>query len=364
MLVSGLNDYDQLGESSNNKNFSETPCISPALPSHLNASNLLSLSTYSAHSVNVNKDGQAFAVGDNSDCRICATLPKTALRTDTEIKLTNKQIHSVKFMSAVCGEFYTLFLVTDDANENVQLAYSYKDHEDGPIFIDTDSSIPRYLFGGAKTSAAITLSGGIVIVTENIFQAPKAYIETVFLPNNDKAIKLACCDKFILALGSSGHVYECSALHDDHPKFVEIPDFSGKEVVDIAGSHRHCFVVLNDGRVFGRGANEDCRLGMPQDTRYYQDFVEISALKGNKITAAFAGYVHSLFKTSDGKLLGCGSNFCGPLMQDGDLNVDPVFPPAEAKIAGPVCFCIAGNGTTIVFQDELPKNTPNHRISE
>ena len=303
MLVSGLNDYDQLGESSNNKNFSNTPIISPALQSHLDAKSLLSLSTYSAHSVNINQDGQAFAVGDNSDCRICATLPKTALKTDTEINLTNRKSHTVKFISAVCGEFYTLYLVKDDENENVQLAFSYKDQKDGPLFIDTGMHIPAALFGGAKTSAAITIDRGIIIITENIYQTQNTHLETAFLPNNDKAIKVACCDKFVYALGLSGNVYQCTSVNDVQPSFVEIPFFAGKHVVDIAGSHRHALVVLDDGRVFGFGSNEDCRLGMPQDTRYFHDFVELKSLKGNKIVSTFAGYVHSMFKTDDGKVI-------------------------------------------------------------
>lgn len=101
---------------------------------------------------------------------------------------------------------------------------------------------------------------------------------------------------------------------------------------------------------------------MPQDTRYFHDFVELESLKGNKIVAIFVGYVHSMFKTDDGKLIGCGSNFCGTLMLKGEPSVDPIYPPVQAEISDPVCFCIAWNGTSIVFQQELPKNTPNHRI--
>ena len=73
--------------------------------------------------------------------------------------------------------------------------------------------IPSALFGDAKTSAAITIDRGIIIITENIYQTQNTHLETAFLPNNDKAIKVACCDKFVYALGSSGNVYLCTSIN-------------------------------------------------------------------------------------------------------------------------------------------------------
>lgn len=136
------------------------------------------------------------------------------------------------------------YLVKNDENENVQLAYSCKDQKDRPLFIDTWMHIPAALFDGAKTSAAITIDRGIIIITENIYQTQNAHLETAFISNNDKAIKISCCDKFVYALGSSCNVYQCISINDVQPSFVEIPFFAGKHVVDIAGSHRHALVVL------------------------------------------------------------------------------------------------------------------------
>lgn len=364
MLVSGLNNYNQLGEESNNKNFSSTPVISPPVQSHLDISSLLSYSTYSSHTVRVMEDGHAYAVGDNNDYRIGGTLPQNFLKYDTEIKFINENDSQVKFISAVCGKFYTLYLVSDDSNGKIQLAYAHKDEKDSPLFLNIGDKVPVAIFGGAKTSAAIDNEGEVIIVTESVFTSPNNRIKAINLPGKDKAIKIACCDKFIIALGASGHAYECTTLNDVNPTFFEISEFTNQKVLDVAGSHRHCFIVLDDGRVFGRGSNEDCRLGLDAGTRDYPNFVEIESLKDHKIVAAFAGYVHSLFKDANGKIIGCGCDFCGPLMQDGEPSVDPVYPPANAKINGPALFCIAGNGTSIVFQNQVPKNEPNHRIQQ
>lgn len=202
----------------------------------------------------------------------------------------------------------------------------------------------------------------MVIITEFDSKSPDAEIETVYLPNKNRVIKIACCDKFIIALGESGHVYECITFNDIHPSFVEIPDFKDQKVVDVSGSHRHCFIVLDDGTVYGKGSNEYCRLGIGEENHKCSKFTRIDLLKDHKIVEAYAGYVHSLFKTSEGKLIGCGCNFCGPLMQNGDPKIDPLYPPTDVQITGPVLFCIAGNDTSIIFQSFVPPNTPNQRI--
>lgn len=53
-----------------------------------------------------------------------------------------------------------------------------------------------------------------------------------------------------------------------HKLFFELVDeLSDKFAVDISGNFNSCFVVLNDGKVFVRGSNRKCSLGMPENIK-------------------------------------------------------------------------------------------------
>ena len=90
---------------------------------------------------------------------------------------------------------------------------------------------------------------------------------------------MAYCNNFVISLGQSGCFDECKTLGKGPS------EFSKKAVIDISGSCDHCFAVLDDGRVFGRGSNYCCKLGLSPKTEPISSFVEIESLKMYKISS-------------------------------------------------------------------------------
>ena len=80
------------------------------------------------------------------------------------------------------------------------------------------------------------------------------------------------------------------------------------------------------------------------------------------VVEVFVGIYYSLFKTSEGKIFGCGSNSFKILMLK-DANREDVYPPAKTTITCDVTFCILGDCKSVVFLCvEPPPNTPNRKV--
>ena len=149
-------------------------------------------------------------------------------------------------------------------------------------------------------------------------------------------------------------------LNDEKSLFKEIDEFQGKRVVDISGSYNHFILVCDDYTVFGRGSNQNFRIGLPDEDKNYSKFTEIKVLADSKIVSVFAAASHSLFITSEGNVIGCGTNGCGQLMLKDGICQPKVYPPKKAEINGVVPFCITGNAISIIFLNvTAPQNTPN-----
>lgn len=363
MIVAGLNRYNQLDEKSNSKNAYDYPTIIPPLKSHIDVSTIISFATYSQHSVWITNDGKAYAIGDNTDGRISSSLPKKQLNEETEIEIKGKDGNLCKFISVVCGAFYTLYQVSSQSYaDRSQLVYAHKGEKQ--IFLDLNGRKPLALFGGRETAAIIDSNGGIIIITKIIFDLHTLELKSAFLPNDDKPIKLACCNKFVIALGASGHIYQSGYPKTGILGFKLVKELSSKIFVDVSGTFHHCFAVSKDGKVYGRGNNAYCILGISKKTAKTDKFKEIKSLSTHKIVEAYAGYSHSLFKTKKGKLYACGWNYSGEVKLDYILGKEIVYPPAKMPIKGAVNFCSAGESSNIFFVDcEPPSNTPNKKIN-
>lgn len=365
MIVAGLNRYNQLGEESNNKNSYGYSVIIPPLKSKIDTKQLLSYSSFSQHSVWISKYGEAFAIGDNIDARISKTLPKQLIKEPTQVIINDSQGQPFKFVSVVCGLYYTLYQVTSQSyNDRSQLIYCYKNQE--PLFLSLNEHSPVSLYGGRETAAVIETNGGIVFITNSIYASPTKELKIINLPNEDKAIKLACCNKFVIALGSSGKAYISTYPKTGISEFREIPELAGNVIQDIAGTYHHCFCVTDTGKVFGYGNNSSCTLGFPKTSKKIEKFNEITKLKKYHIVEVYAGYSHSLFKTDDGKLISCGSNSSGETLHSIKPPRDIVYPPKKLQTKfSNANFCIAGEFTTIFFQgDEFPSNMANRKIQK
>lgn len=363
MKVCGSNSLFQLGEESNNKNPNDSPIISPPCDSHIDVSSLLSFSTYWDNSIWVQQNGCAYSVGSNCYGQISVLLPKKTLLKDTEIEITGRNGKPCKFLSAVCGEYYTLYHAYDERRPNdTYLVYTYRYKI--PLFLNISGRIPKALFGGRETAAVIDSEGAIIIITKAVLTSFKNSIEPCFLPENEKAVKVACCDEFVLALGSSGRLFEYSLINPGQKKFMEINELKGQRFVDVSGSFVHCLAVRKDGRVFGRGPNDCCQLGFRKDKQNIPRFTLVHSLKSFEITNVFAGCAHSLFLTKNGRLITCGKNYYGELFLNEGPSREYVYPPSEI-VNYTASFCIAGCCTSVIFVDsEIPQNCPNKIVRD
>jgi len=73
-----------------------------------------------------------------------------------------------------------------------------------------------------------------------------------------------------------------------------------------------CMAVTDDGKVYAWGRNEGGQLGLG-DTKDRKCPTLISDLSGHTITKVASGKAHTLFLTSEGRVLATGSNSCGQL---------------------------------------------------
>ncbi|KAK8895320.1 hypothetical protein M9Y10_023768, partial [Tritrichomonas musculus] len=360
MKVIGYNGNHGLAGSLNNQSSGsddiKTPC-----QSRLDVPSLLSFSTFRP-SIWIMRNGDAFAVGPNQKGGIMSTMPKVEFKKDTKIEFKNKNGKPVKFISAVCGDEYTLYQVSEEtASALSQLVYAHNDKD--TIFLNIGKRSPLSLFGGRYTSAVIDTEGGVIIITESVYKSPTSELESLSLPDGDRAVKVACCDESVIVLGESGRVFECS-LKTANNSFSEVCELSGINIKEISGVYNHFFAVSEDGKVFGRGNNDNNRLGMPNGIKDVKEFKVVESLNKYHIVEAFAGYSESLFKTLDGKFFGCGSNSCGHLMLK-DVNKRNVYPPLKTTITRDATFCILGNSKSAAFYGvDPPPNTPNRKVSQ
>lgn len=354
MFGSGLNDSSRFSIFSNER------CIYRLQKTHLNVGLLNSYSTYYDQSTWILKNGQAYAVGDNRNGKICHNLSKKVLDKETEIIIKDKNGDPFKFLSAVCGYKYTLYLVMSEAStSSSQLLYIKKN----PLFLSINSHGSIFLYGGRDTAVAIDSEGGIFIIPQSISDSPAVKIEPIFMPDNEKPVKAAFCEEKILFLSLNGRVFECSLPGKGKQALIEVPELKRMTIVDISGIRGHCLAVCDDGRVFGYGTNSNLRLGFDKRKSKIDSFTVIKSLAPNKIVAAYAGGFHSLFKTSEGKILACGSNKYGELMLNNEG--DDVYPPVEISIKEKVSFCVACNCGSVAFLEGfVPPNMPNMRISD
>lgn len=360
MKICGRNEEYQLSETSNEKSTSGIQCISPPINSNLNIPVVLSFSIYSLHSVWIENDGRGFAVGYNGDGSILSNLSKDTFREEKEIIIKDKSGNNCMILSAMCGSSYTLYLISGNSGSNNELVYNSV-KSPTHIFLNINDLNPIRLFGGNKISAAITTDGSILLITEDVFNSPTTPIKSLTLPTNSKAISVACCNDFVIALDIDGHTF--INYMNSSSGFSQISELNNKKIVDISGSFEHCFAVSEDGTVFCCGSNDFGQLGIGRKPANLKHFTEVSSLSKYQITAAYAGYSHSLFQTSSGMILACGGNICGELLLDSPPSEEKIYTPVETSIKSDAIFCIAGECLSAVFYEfDPPPKTPNMKV--
>lgn len=367
--VCGTNEFFQLNETSNTENSDDDPSINPPVKLNLDPSQISSYSSYNNHTVLITLDGIVKAVGDNEDGKIGGTLQKEVHNHFTEFSIKDDQERVLTPSSSVCGYLYTLYKVSiPECDNKWQLAYFYSDTDmKQTLLLKTGSLNPISLFGGYENSAAIDTEGSIIFIPdyETSSEIFSSQFEPSFLPENEKAVKVCCCDNFIFALSSTGRVY-FSGLPESGNKlnFSKVEELEGKEIIDVSGTCLHCLAVCKEGNVFAYGQNNCGQLGLGEQFGEVTKFTEIKDLSEYKIVAAYAGGVHSLFQTEGGKILACGSNNYLQIPVKNESSKNNFFSPIETTIDEGAKFCIAGDSMSAFFINCDPLNCPNKKITE
>ena len=367
MKICGTNRHCQLTVNSNNTNIDHTPIITPVINSNLNPLSLLSFSVYNEHSVWITRDGKVHAIGDNRYGQIVTNIPKESINTDTIFSIQDKDGNSWLSISAVCGESYTLYLVSSPNKKGPpRLAYSYRNQNTPhPLFLNTDEHYPIAIFGGRQTAAAIDIDGSVLIIKKTFFQSSSTIADFISLPRGEKAVQVACCDESVIVLSNNGRVFEASLTNNKRLFFSGIVDFIGVKIVGISGTHNHFLAVSSEGFVFGRGSNSQGRLCFESNIQKVDKFTVISSLRKYRIKSAFAGYSHSLFQTFEGQVVAGGDNYNGNLLLDRQPNEEDFFSPVETVVRKGATLCITGWNLSVVFVDcEPPPNMPNSFITK
>ena len=364
MKVAGYN-YKCLCANWNLKTKEGYRIVCPPNESNLDISSLISYSVYCYHAVWITKDGHAFAIGDNIEKQIYECLPKHFIEYKTEVTIQDNDRNTYIPISAVCGRFYTLYLVKSPKGQ-FKLAYVHSKNNGVPIFLDLNDHNPIALFGGMSNCAVVTDNGSIIIITKAILDSPHTPLESIPLPDGEKTTYVACCDDYIFALSNTGKVYQYRLMaYCPSSSFSEVKKLKGKRFVSLSGTFKSCFAVTDNGLVYGHGSNDHGKLGLGRDMWGTDGFKKIKSLQDYKITNAYAGCFHSIFKTDDGKIVGFGWNRYGELLVDIDPNEDCVFTPTVANITGDVTYCDVGDSLSAVYVGcEPPINSPNQLINE
>lgn len=305
MFVCGYNKYFQLGEESSLKNSEGYPIIFPPQNSHIKMSTLLSISTYYAHTVFITQEFEAYAIGDNN-CKISPKLPLDIIK-ENQIIIKDENGQPFKFTSAVCGNDYTLYLVKNEKNmEESRLIFASDHHP--LIFVNMCGRTAISLFGGKSAAVVIDKEGSIILLTKNNLTNDDKDVDAKKLYKGMMPVDVAILRDTIYVVDSKGHLYYSRISQGKLNTFNYVTELQGELIVSVSGKSNHCFAITVDGRVFGYGGNNKCKLGLPSSKTRCDKFTEITSLNEYKIVSAFAGENHSFFKTSTGKILVCGNN--------------------------------------------------------
>lgn len=358
MFVCGYNKYYQLGEESNNKNTQGNPIICPPKKSHFIMSSLLSISSCNLHTVIITQRFEAFAFGYN-DCSISLKLPREIIK-EKEIIIKDENGKPFKFISAVCGHYYTLYLVKNETDlEESRLIFASLDNP--LIIVNMHGRTAVSLFGGYSAAVVIDKEGSIIFLEKGTLSKEDQDVEPQTLPNGEMPIDVAIIREHVFVVGSLGNLYHFRISNGKLGSCFKVTELIGETIVSVTGSFHHCFAITDEGKVFGFGRNNKCKLGFPNNITSIDKFKEIESLKEYEIVSAFAGADHSIFKTSTGKVLGCGNNSSGQLFLE--MPSDLIYPPIELPSCYNNHFFIAGEIFSIAINEkDVPPNTPNRRI--
>ncbi|KAK8865371.1 Protein rcc2 [Tritrichomonas musculus] len=306
---------------------------------------LSSYSAYSDHSVKVDSSYKAFEIG--IPCGY-----QEPLKNWTQINFSENSYNI--FFSAVCGSSYTLYNVLAS---NPLLILQY-DKEKLANFEKNS----LYIFGGSQTLATINTDDTILFINTDFDQFYKTLPFEYGMP-----IQIACLKSSFVILTSKGFLIELDNT-DKKSKFNKII-IPNEVFVCVSGTFDHCLAVSKNGDVYSRGQNNHGQLGIGPTEESTTEFKKLETFSEHKIIAAFAGKNHSLFLDEYGGVFACGMGKNGELLipdliDEEEGQIEDQYFPVRTCIESGACFCIAGDGLSVVFiGSRQPEKMPNSRTS-
>ena len=152
-------------------------------------------------------------------------------------------------VSAVCCAFGTFYMFSKMSDSGRQLVLCDQGINGGdPVFLDIGDHHPVSLFGGYRHSATICSEGEVIFINRNsVKKSPETRIESVSLPEGEKASSVACCYDSVFAMRSNGRLLSSPVSDDGVIKFSEVSELSGQEIVCLSGTFEH--VISQQGRL-------------------------------------------------------------------------------------------------------------------
>lgn len=371
--VCGINNNLQLTTESNSQTEDGSlSIVSPPKRAKIFVSKIISFSIYSNHAVWITNENRCFASGSNRGYRISNSIPALDAINCEEVTIKSSQGHPYKLLSAVCGDQYTLYMAEKIRKlkpNKFLLAYVYADENHcAPLIITMGKNQPAALYGGEENAAVIDANGAFQIINKSRFIAIESNSQNFILPDNEKAVFIACCNKIIIVLSSIGHVFTLSVDEKSIGQPEPCTELREINIINISGTSGHCFAVSDHGNVYVRGESWDGRLGIDSDlvNEAKTKFVKIDKFFNHHkhrpfFTAAYAGFDHSIFQCSSNQILACGNDNYGQFFHY--FNGQYFSTPVEVPIKFNPTFIIAGKGLTCAFIDTEPQYfCPNQKI--
>lgn len=202
---------------------------------------------------------------------------------------------------AACGWKFTLYLTV---NGKAILCHFKAIGERIMIPLDKKavSVFASYEYGGI-----IDEDGQIHILDkENPHKPPKMFsLDT-------KATDLVLCEHFICALASDGRLFGNGKLNKGSQNFVEVSSLKGVKITKISGWYDTCAALSSDGRVYIYGKNDCGQFGNGKTKDNYSSFI---AVQFDEIVKDISCSQHILLLTESNKIYGCGFNECYQLFK-------------------------------------------------
>jgi alpha-tubulin suppressor-like RCC1 family protein len=337
----GRNSEGQLGDGTYTNRLTPIPIttnIGTSLP-------IIAIATAGYNSLFMRSDGKVFACGSNESGQL-GNGNTTQQNTPIEISTTNiGTTYPITAISA--GWNNSLFLRSDGkvfacgSNSSGQLGDGTTTSSSTPKLILTTNigtTYPITAIAAGSRSLFLRSDGKVFSCGNNQFgqlgdgtsgngtnKSTPIEILTTNIGTAYPIIAIAAGNLHSLFLRSDGKVFACGRNGDygqlgdgtsgtgtDKSTPILISSLSNITAIAAAGGD-HSLFLRSDGKVFACGRNDYGQLG--NDT-YTNSSTPIAILTTNigtslPITAISAGYVHSLFLRSDGKVFACGYNVDG-----------------------------------------------------